>query len=332
MRMPCRCRVALGLTVAVIALLMLAPASFEAGEPATLQFSHLPGRALAGQAVSVTVSRARAGAICSLAVSYAKNSGQSVLHPKPAVDGLASWSWTIPDSIQANVAKLSAFCAGSKKISGRLLVVGGLIPSRMSIEKDGFSVRTSSLGGADASYGILIRNHSPNADALNVNVLVNFVLSDDHLLGSTSTTIPLIPAGSTYAFGGNLGFPGAAPISRLETVIQVGSSQRHAGHPPALDNVVIEPGTYDKSWVADIAGEVINNDASLTLQTTRFSAVILDSAGNVLGGGSGSTYGALPPGTRMVFKLTGGGFGDIPVEKAASVLVSATPSWQRPAS
>jgi hypothetical protein len=320
----------LGLIVAVVGLLF-APASLEAGDPAALQFSHLPGRAIAGQAVSVTVARARAGALCSLAVSYAKQAGPG-LQSKTAVDGLASWSFTIPDSVQANVAKLSAACAGSKKISGRLLVVGSLIPPRLSIDKDGFSVRVSSLGNSDASYGVVVRNHSPNADALNVNVLVNFVLSNDHLLGSTSTTIPVIAAGTSYALGGNLSFPAAAPIARLEIVMQVGGSQRHAGHSPALDNIAIEPSVYDKSWVGDVAGEVINNDPSLTLQTTQYSAVILDSAGNVLGGGSGSTYGALPPSTRMVFKLTGGGFGDIPVEKAASVLVSATPTWQRPAS
>ena len=156
------------------------------------------------------------------------------------------------ESIQANVARLSATCAGSKKIAGGLLVVGGLIPPRISVQKDGFSVRTSTTGSADASYGILVRNQSPNADALNVTVLINFVLANDHLLGSTSANISEIPAGSTYALGGNLSFPGAAPIARLETVIQVGGSQRHAGHAPALDNIVIEPGTYDPSWVGDV--------------------------------------------------------------------------------
>jgi hypothetical protein len=325
-----RLRTVFGLTVAAAGLLALAPASFEAGNPATIQFTHLPGRAVAGQLVSVTVSHARPGALCSLAVKYAKDPTQTGLSPKLAVNGLASWSWTIPESIQANVAKLSATCAGSKKIAGGLLVVGGLIPPRMSVQKDGFTVKTSTSGSADVSYGILIRNRSPNADALNVTVLINFVLANDHLLGSTTANISEIPAGSTYALGGNLGFPGAAPIARLETVIQVGGSQRHAGHPPALANVVIEPGTYDTSWVGDVAGEVINNDPKLMLQNASYSAVILDAAGNVLGGGSGSTYGAaLPPGTRMVFKLTGGGFSDIPVEKAVSVLVSASPTWQR---
>jgi hypothetical protein len=30
----------------------------------------------------------------------------------------------------------------------------------------------------------------------------------------------------------------------------------------------------------------------------------------------------------MVFKLTGGGFNDIPLDKAASVMVTTTPTWK----
>jgi hypothetical protein len=285
---------------------------------------------VAGEPVTIAVSRARPGALCSVAVSYAPKGAQTGLAPAVAVGGRAKWSWSIPDSIQANFAKLSVSCAGSKRISSRLLVVGSLTPPRLSVEKDGFSTRASSLGGTDVSYGILIHNQSRNADALNVNVLVNFVLANDHLLGSNSTTVPLIPAGSTYALGNSFTFPAAAPIARLEIVMQVGSTQRHTGHPPAIDNIVIEPSLLDQGWVGDVAGEVINNDPSLTLENTSFSAVILDAAGNVLGGGNGSTFGSLPPGTRMVFKLTNGGFRDISTDKASSVLVSASPTWQRP--
>jgi len=136
---------------------------------------------------------------------------------------------------------------------------------------------------------VILQNHSPNADAVNVNVLVNFVLADNNLIGSSSTNIPLIPAGSTYTLGSNLGFPGAAPVDRLESVIQVAGRTKHAaGHQPALANVAIEPSLYDPGWVGDVAGEVINNDAQMSLQSTSFSAVILDSTGNVVGGGNGN--------------------------------------------
>ena len=269
-------------------------------------------------------------ALCSLAVDYARSGSEPGISPAVAVGGRATWSWTIPDSTPADFAKLNVACAGSKRISSKLLVVGSLLPPRLTVVKDGFSTRASTTGSTSVSYGVLVRNQSSTTDALNVNVLVNFELADGRLLGSNSTNVPLIAAGSTYALGTAFTFPAAAPIARLEIVMQVGKSAKHTGHPPALDNIVIEPGQFDQSWVGDVAGEVTNDDPTLTLQSTSFSAVILDGAGNVVGGGSGSSFGSLPPGTRMVFKLTGGGFNDIPTDKAASVIVSAIPTWQPP--
>lgn len=331
-----RRRFALGSALAVLTLLVHAPVSFEAGErpTAALQFTQLPSRALAGEAVTVAVGRAGAGARCALAVTYANGAGQLGLAPRTAIGGAASWSWTIPDSTQAAVAKLAVAC-GSKRISGKLLVVGSLSPPRLSVVKDGFSTRPAAFGGGtDVSYGVIIKNSSLTTDAQNVSVIVNFVLANDHLLGTNTDMISLIPAGSTYNLGDHLAFPGAAPVVRLEIVMQVGSTAPHTGHPPALDNVVIEPSTTttDAGWVGDVAGEVINNDPTKVLESVQYSAVILDAAGNVLGGGNGSSFGtSLPPGTRVVFKLTGGGFSDIPVTEAATVLVSATPTWQQTA-
>ena len=316
------------LAFAVGTFFALAAPSFEAGShPATLQFSPLPARAVAGQLVTVGVARAKAGARCTLAVRYA-NAQQPGLAPAIALGGRATWSWTIPDSTQAAWAKLTAAC-GTKLVSTRLLVVGALSPPKMSVVKDGFSVRAASFGpGTEVSYGVIIRNTSSTIDAQNVSVNVNFVLADNRLLGSASTTVPAIPAGSTYDLGNVMSFPAAAPIARLEVVMHVSSTAPHTGHAPGLENVVIEPSLTDPGWVGDVAGEVINNDPRKILQNVQFSAVILDAAGNVIGGGNGTSYGVLPPGTRLVFKLTGGGFRDIPVPQASSALVSATPTWQ----
>jgi hypothetical protein len=326
-------RRALSALVAVVGLLTLAPSSLEAGAPvsAPFHFSRLPTRALAGQAVTVAVTRARPNSQCSLAVNYGQTATQPNLAPITAVHGGASWTWKIPADIQADRAQLTAKCTGSKQITAKVLVVGSLIPPKMSVVKDGFSVRVKTGGKADVSYGVLIQNQSPNADALDVNVLVNFVLADNHLIGSATNKIAMIAAGSTYALGDNLAFPGLAPVSRLEVVISVGRSNRHVGHAPALDNIVIEPATNraDLGYVGDVAGEVINNDPHLMLASPKYSAVIFDAAGNVLGGGNGSSYDPpLPPGTRKVFKVTQGGFTDIPVEQAASATVSVIPTWQ----
>ena len=319
------------LTLAGIALigLTLGVGGVAAGSRTGLTFTKLPSRAVAGRTVTIGVAVTRGNPLCSLSVRYANGAAQQGLRPAPASAGRASWSWTIPDSAQAGVARLSVSCGASGRISGGLLVVGSLIPPRISIEKRGFSVRAHSYGGSDVSYGVILQNHSPNADALNVNVLVNFVMADNNLIGSTSSNIPIIPAGSTYALGNNLGFPGAAPVDRLEIVIQVGGREKHTGgHQPALANVAIEPSLYDPGWVGDVAGELINDDSRMTLQSTQFSAVIFDAAGNVVGGGNGYSFGSLPPGTRVVFKLTGGGFSDVPLGKAVSVMVSTIPTWK----
>jgi hypothetical protein len=97
-----------------------------------------------------------------------------------------------------------------------------------------------------------------------------------------------------------------------------------------MDHIAIEPSTYDQGWVGGVAGELINNDTRLTLQNAQFSAVVFDAAGNVLGGSSGLSYSPLPPGTRILFRLSGGGLGDISVDKAASVMISAIPTWKQP--
>ena len=310
--------------------LVFASASFGAGErPTTLQFTRLPARAVAGQSVSVGVASGKANAQCALAVKYANGALQSGLGRKVAVDGQLSWTWTIPVATQASTAHLNVAC-GTKKISGKMLVVGGLSPAKLSVVSDGYTAKPASFGnGSDVSFGVIIKNSSTTTDATGVNVTVNFVLADDHLLGTKSESIPMIPAGSTYNLGDNMSFPGSAPIARLEIVMQVGGTQPHSGHPPALDNIVIEPDVNNPGWLGDVAGEVINNDPTRTLSSVQFSAVILDGSGNVIGGANGSSYGTIPAGTRVVFKLTSGGIGDIPTINASSVLVTATPTWQQ---
>ena len=72
-------------------------------------------------------------------------------------------------------------------------------------------------------------------------------------------------------------------------------------------------------------------DAVQTLQSANLSAVIFDSSGNVIGGGSGFEFQSLPPGTRAAVQL-GNGFDAIPFENAASASISMTTTWKQPGS
>ena len=95
-------------------------------------------------------------------------------------------------------------------------------------------------------------------------------------------------------------FPGTAPITRLEVVIQVEKYQPRSLHNPTLANIHLVPGLFDPSWLGTIEGELQNTDLSLSLQSADLSAVVFDAAGNVLGGGSGFAFQTLPPGARRV--------------------------------
>jgi hypothetical protein len=286
-------------------------------------------RVVQGSQITATVA-APSGALCSLAVRYHGGAKQKGLTPARSVGGRASWTWKVGLRTRAGTGRMTASCGGAGRATRSLVVIGQLVAPRISVMKDGFSVRVKPFGGGDVSYGVILKNQSPNADALNVYVLVNLVMPNNKLAGSQSSQISVIRAGATYGLGANLGFPGAPPpIARIEVVVQVGGRQPAATHMPSVGNVGIFPSSFEPGWTGGVEGELINTDAKKILQNASLSAVIFDGAGNVIGGGSGGTFASLPPGTRVFFKLESG-FDAIPFEKAASALISIVPSWQFP--
>src|SRR5215831_9094247 len=299
-----------------LAALALTVVTASAARP-RVAFVNTSQRVVQGSRMSVTVV-APSGALCALKVRYRDGSRQKGLQPARSAAGRASWSWRVALSTKAGTGLLSVSCGAAGRASRSLVVVGQLIAPTIAVMKDGFSVRPHDYGsGSDVSYGVILRNRSPNADALNVNVLVNFVMANNKLLGSQSTNLATLRAGSIYALGANMTFPGPAPIARLEVVIQIADHQPATRRIPAISNVVIEPDQFKPAWVGDVAGELINTDARLTLENAQLSAVVFDRQGNVLGGGNGSSFFTLPPGTRAVFKLTSG-FNAISTANAAS--------------
>ncbi len=206
------------------------------------------------------------------------------------------------------------------------MIVGAVIPLKIQVVQSGFSVRVPPYGGDSVSYGVVLRNTSTKEDALNLTTLVNFVDANNRLIGSVSGNVSGIAAGSQYALGGELNFPDAAPVDRLEVVVQVGGHAPHKLPMPALTNIQIAPSPYDPGWVGSVEGELINDNPSLTLQRAELSAVLLDAAGNVVGGGNGYAFASLPPGARQFIKLESG-FKSVPLGNAASALVSIEPTW-----
>jgi hypothetical protein len=317
------------LTAIATAALVAVSAGSASARSTGIGFTFLPRHALQGNDAKISVSVRPAGVRCTLSVRYHGGAQQAGIGPATAVGGRASWTWHVPTDGQAGSALATVRCAHAGSASRSLVIVGRLVEPKIDVTKQGFSIRPNSFGsGSRLSYGLILHNGSPEHDALKVDVQVNFVMADDHLLGTDTQHVEDIAAGSDWALGNSVSFLGSAPVVRLEVVIQVGSFAPQSIHVPTLANIHIVPGAFDPKWVGTIEGELQNTDPFLTLRSAQLSAVVFDSAGNIVGGGAGYAVQALPPGARLFLQMSG--FDVIPVETAASVMISVTPTWQQP--
>jgi len=174
---------------------------------------------------------------------------------------------------------------------------------------------------------VILANDSPQHDALDVTVLVNFVMSDNRLIGSATGHVSDIQAGTQHAMGGELQFPGGAPIARLEVVVTIGRGGPATHDKPGISAVRVMPSIFEPAWCGSIEGEIQNDHPTKTVQSVELSAVVLDAAGNVIGGGSGFGFASLPPAAREFFKIENG-MRPIPLSNAASALVSVVPTYK----
>ena len=313
--------------VCAVGLALTGAATASGTGKAGIRFVSAPARAYQGKPATITAATKAAQYRCSLSVRYSDGAVDRALSPSSAAKGRVTWVWKVPEFASPGAARLSATCPGAGRATRTLTVVGGLIPPKVEVVKRGYSTRVRG-NGENVSFGVVLQNRSPNALALNVRVLVNFVLPDNHLIGSQTMTVPVINAGSVYYLGGSTSFFGAPAISRLEIVIDPGGRARAADvHIPALSNVHLVPDRFDPAWLGSVEGDIIDDHPKLALASSQMSAVIFDGSGNVLGGGTGSGGARLLPGTRSFFKLSGG-LVSIAFNKAASVSISLVPSYE----
>lgn len=245
--------------------------------------------------------------------------------------------------IPLRVSRSAAFGTGRWRVvcrwqvgMGSFVVVKGA-PKTVSaapkivVDRQGYSQRPAKTGTSSLlSYGLLLRNSSPSEDAENVYVIVNAETATGDLVGSRAETIAVIPAGGTWALGNSINLRTQVPVARLELTIRVGAHEPKSAHVlPDFANVHPVPSLSDPGYVGEVDGEILNDTTPLTLSSARLSIVVLDRAGNPLGGGTGSSIAALPPGSRFVFTAHSG-FSAIPLDQAASVLVSVEPRYSTP--
>jgi hypothetical protein len=302
-------------------------AGSASGRTAGVTFVAGNSRVVQGNEATLSVSVSPFNARCSLAVRYKSGAKQKGLPAVRAARGLATWTWKVPRLVQPGPARATATCAGAGRASKTFTVIGQVIPPKIHIVKSGWSVRPYPGGGSGVSYGVILANESKNRDALDVKVLVNFVMEDNRLIGSATVRIGGIQAGQEHATGGELSFPGGAPIARLEIVVQVGRAGPATRTRPGISAARVMPSPFESEWSGSVEGEVQNDHPSKLMESVELSAVVLDAEGAVIGGGYGFGAGSLPPAARMFFKISNG-MRPIPYWKAATALVSTVPSYR----
>lgn len=301
-------------------------AGAASGRPQAVSFVAGPSRVVQGNPVTVTVSVSPAGAHCSLSVRYKSGARQKGLKSTTAAGGTATWTWTVPRRVQPGVTHVSASCSGAGRATRTMTVIGGVVPPKINVLQSGWSTRVYPYGGTGVSWGVILENTSKTQDAKQVQVLCNFVMSDNRLIGSMTVNVSDIAAGTKHATGGELTFPSGAPIARLEIVVKIGQAAPATRSKPGISFVRLEPSTIEPAYTGSIEGEVQNDSPHKTIQFVELSGVVFDSAGNIIGGATGFEAAALPPAARLFMQITNG-VRPILFSKAASAMVSVVPTY-----
>lgn len=311
---------------------MLAAGAATAG--AAVPRLQAPGLVHQGERATfrLPVTKARS---CSLAIRYAAGEIQRA-GKRASSNHAVTWSVLVPRDAAVGVARWTASCGSAAALTGTFAVVrsrsttpgGPADAPKVVIDKQGYTQRPDAYGtGSLVSYGLMLRNSSAKEDATSIYVLVNMVDASGALLGSASATIPLIGAAATFAYGNSLELRTPVTVNHLEITIRVGAHAPKTAHPsPEFANVHLISSAFDTGWIGEVDGEVVNTTTNLTLSNALLSVVVLDASGNVIGGGTGATFSAVPSGARIVFTAQSG-FSPLPADKAVSAVVSAEPTY-----
>lgn len=316
------------LVCSFIAALALAPG---AGAAASMRFASAPAKAWQDKNVSVVVAVRPAGALCSLTVRYADGSAQKGLALVRAVKGKARWTWKVPVTADAGVARLTAWCRGVGKVRRTLVVIGATaVRAKVRVRDSGWTQRNNRFGpGSTISYGIVLENPDFDYDAVSIKLLVNFVDAGGRITGSKTESVTGVAAGSEHALGGSMLMPNQIPVARLELVIISSSLSPRALHFPATTAIGFEQASFDPGWVSAVAGELVNGHGLLTLMRAKVSVVVRSAEGTILGGASALVSVPLLPGTRVLWKARTG-LRSIPIDRAHTAQISIEPTWTAP--
>ena len=310
------------LTWAAAALLTLALATGAGARTATtITAVSVPQLVLPGQHVTVTARVQPSGIPCDLLVRFADGTLQVGIPTRTSRPGRTVWKFTIEDDAPTGPARAVVSCNRLNVLQTFSVRAAPIPQVNVAVLNKGFSQRGSSV-----SYGAVLHVTSADEDARDVTVLVNVADSANRLLGSTQTRIAVIPAGGTFDLGGALTLRAPAQAARVEVVVRARAAAARPFQAPETRNVAVVPSTADAQWVGEVDGELDNTRTDATLTAARITVVLLDAAGNVLGGGATTSTLVLPPGARGFFAVAAG-VGAVESARVASAEVSVVPTY-----
>src|SRR3954452_3738983 len=315
---------------------ILAGSAAAAQNTWTVRFSFVPQRVYQGQPAAISALVKPANAKCSLLVRYLDGTPETGITASRAAGGRMDWKWDVGPAAPAGTAKATVHCNfRSVNVSRQFTVVGGtVLHSKLAVVNSGYSQRPDRFGpGSSVSYGVLLDNPSDNQDAQGVVVQVNFLDATNHTLQTATTRLGGIGAATTFNLGGSTSLTTQTPVVKLEIVVQTDAFVKptNALHQPAVENIHIVPSTFEPPWVGEVDGDIVNDHPSDTLTNAQTYVVLFDSAGHVVGGGTGFLLATLPPGTRA-YHSASFGFAAVPIEKATTAAVSIVPTYKAPGS
>jgi hypothetical protein len=231
--------------------------------------------------------------------------------------GTVFWTWRLTSQAAVGRWPVAVICRrGGRATSFFVVRKAPPPPERVVVGPSGASIATSS----SISYGVVLTNASPGMDAVGLGLAVTILDASNRIIASEAGKLAWIPAAERFYYGGATSANSAwsTPL-RLRAVVTVESWRPAELVLPPVNNVAVERFGFDTTTVV---GEFSNPYAQELGALTRARAVVFDSAGVVLGGGSTFPITSLASGARTSFRIPASA---IPIEKAASARASIEP-------
>jgi hypothetical protein len=213
-------------------------------------------------------------------------------HALPAA-GNSTWRRRLPAGAKPGRWSLRVSCSpGKLRAAASFIVSVPLRPADVVVDQSGFNAETSG-STTSADCGLVLENRSPDSDARNVTVKVDFTDSLGAAVATTTTGVAVVPAGQTFNASCSVIANGTLSIASMKVAISIGKSVARKTQLPAVTDVMVT--APDESRKQMVTGRFTNPYAFALTDQATIQAVFFDAAGHVIGGDQeGAGAGAQP--------------------------------------